>query len=66
MEISWAVKNLLNSVKRFTGYEYNDSKTYYTLSAAQVDSIYAAYPRSFNSEVTREGVSYEMKLGYGF
>lgn len=66
VEVSWTVKNLLESRKRFTGYEYNQGRTYHTVSPETIRQSFAGLPASYDTEVTAEGTSYEVKVGYGF
>ena len=64
LELAWSAKNLLNSSARKRGYEANQSKTYYTLDAAEVDALYASAPKYYDTEVVHQGILYELKLTY--
>ena len=65
-EVSWTIKNLLARDKVMRGYEYNASRRYFTADPAYVASAFASLPSSYDTEVTEEGTSYEVKVGYGF
>ena len=65
LEVSWAIKNLLNKNKRSKTYEYNRDRKYYKLDEAKIQSAFSPYPGSYDTEVVDEGTGYEIKIGYG-
>ena len=65
LELSWGAKNLLGRNRRYRGYEYNQDKAYHTLSPEQVRALYRDRPTGYGTEVSQEGTTYEMKIGYG-